>query len=233
MKKALAYKILIAEDELFSAEYLKRILEKSNYHVVDIVTKGSLVITKAQELQPDLILMDIMLADKISGAEAALIIKQTNPKIGIIFITAYADSEMLEYASESNTYGYLLKPYKEMEILANIKIALSKIKHTHKNIDNNKISVSPQLFYDLKENKLFLNDDEIVLNTRAKLIVELLFKNINSIVSSEHICNYAWGKKTNGITLRTTINRIRKLVDKDFITSIRGHGYMIKDKHIS
>lgn len=235
MKKALAYKILIAEDELFSAEYLKRILEKSNYDVVDIVTKGSLVITKAQELQPDLILMDIMLADKISGAEAALIIKQTNPEIGIIFITAYADSEMLEYASESNTYGYLLKPYKEMEILANIKIALSKIKHAHNTITDNsdKLFINSQLFYDSTQNKLFLNNDEIILNTRAKLIVEILSKNLNSIVSNEQICNYAWGGKINNITLRTTINRIRKLVDKDFITSIRGHGYMIKNKHIS
>ena len=80
------YTILIAEDELFSAQYLKNILTKADYEVVDIVTKGSAVITKAGELQPDLILMDIMLADNISGSEAALIIKQNNPKIGIIFI---------------------------------------------------------------------------------------------------------------------------------------------------
>lgn len=227
-------KILIAEDELFSAQYLKNILTKANYEVVGIVTKGSLVITKAQELEPDLILMDIMLADKVSGSEAALIIKQNNPKIGIIFITAYAEDEMLEYASESNTYGYLLKPYKEMEILANIKISLSKIKNTHENITHvvNKITIDSNLFYDFNEKKLFLNDKEVVLGLQAQLVVELLSKNINSTVSNEYISQYAWGENINNITLRTTINRIRNLVGKDFITTIRGYGYMISSKSI-
>ncbi len=226
------YKILIVEDELFSAEYLKNILTKADYEVADIVTKGSLAITKAEELKPDLILMDIMLSDKVSGSEAALVIKQNNPEIGIIFISAYAEDEMLEYASESNCYGYLIKPYKEMEILANTKIALSKIKNNYEAImhTDSKITITSNIVYYLEEKKLFLDDKEVFLGIQAQLIVELLSKQINTTVSNEHICQYVWGENINTITLRTTINRIRNLVGKDFIKTVRGYGYMIGSK---
>jgi len=226
------YTILIAEDELFSAQYLKNILTKADYEVVGIVTKGSAVITKAGELQPDLILMDIMLADNISGSEAALIIKQNNPKIGIIFITAYAEDEMLEYALESNTYGYLLKPYKELEILANIKIALFKMKKDFRKLSylENKIIIDSELYYDLDKKRLILNEEEVFLGTKAQLIVDVLCKRIDTTVSSEQISQIVWGENINKTTIRTTINRIRNLVNKDFIASVRGYGYMIQQQ---
>ncbi len=226
------YTILIAEDELFSAQYLKNILTKADYEVVDIVTKGSTVITKAQELQPDLILMDIMLADNISGSEAALIIKQNNPKIGIIFITAYAEDEMLEYALESNTYGYLIKPYKELEILANIKIAFAKMKKGdiyNLHIES-KIVIDSELYYDESRKLLFLNKEQVLLSKKAQQIVEVLCKNIGTTVSNEYISEIVWGKNVNHTTLRTTISRIRNLLNKDFIISVRGYGYMIEQK---
>ncbi len=228
MEKA---KILIVEDELFSAEYLKSLLSKNGYEVVDIITKGALAITKAKELQPDLILMDIMLKDRISGSEAALSIKQHSPHIGVIFLTAYADDEMVNYATQSNTYGYLIKPYKELEILATIKIALSKMRQSSGLKETvTQIVFSDSLSYDLKSRKLFKNTQEVLLGVQAQGIVDLLVKHLNSSVSSEQIALEVWGEEVNSVTLRTTINRIRSLVDKAFISSIRGYGYMIKSR---
>ena len=119
--------ILIVEDELISAEYLKEMLENDGYRVLNIVDSAEEAISQYKSINPDLVLMDIMLKGNISGSEAALKIKQYNSEAKIIFLTAYATDEMLNYAVEAEAYGYLMKPYREKEILATIKLAFTHV----------------------------------------------------------------------------------------------------------
>lgn len=117
--------ILIVEDELLIAKNLSQKLEKLGYKIADIVSSGPEAIQRAGELKPDLILMDIVIKGEIDGiATAAIIHQQLN--IPIIYTTAYADDETLQRAENTGSYGYLLKPFKEREMHATIKIVLSK-----------------------------------------------------------------------------------------------------------
>ncbi|AFZ14621.1 response regulator receiver sensor signal transduction histidine kinase [Crinalium epipsammum PCC 9333] len=118
-------KILIVEDELLIARSLDRKLQDLGYTVVDIVSSGEAAIQSVEQLQPDLILMDIVIKGELDGIETAAIIheKSTTP---VIFVTAYADDDTLERAEKTGSYGYILKPFKEREINATIKIALAK-----------------------------------------------------------------------------------------------------------
>jgi signal transduction histidine kinase len=118
-------KILIVEDELLIAKNLSQKLEKMGYEITDIVSCGADAIQRAGELKPDLILMDIVIKGDIDGIETAAIINQ-KLDIPIIYTTAYADDETLERAENTGSYGYLLKPFKERELHATIKIVLSK-----------------------------------------------------------------------------------------------------------
>ncbi|MEG3836180.1 MULTISPECIES: ATP-binding protein [unclassified Microcoleus] len=118
-------KILIVEDELLIAKNLSPKLEKLGYQIADIVSSGADAIQRARELRPDLILMDIVIKGDIDGIETAAIINQ-ELDIPIIYTTAYADDETLQRAENTGSYGYLLKPFKEREMHATIKIALSK-----------------------------------------------------------------------------------------------------------
>ncbi|MEG4032670.1 ATP-binding protein [Microcoleus sp. S36b_A4] len=118
-------KILIVEDELLIAKNLSPKLEKLGYQIADIVSSGADAIQRAHELRPDLILMDIVIKGDIDGIETAEIINQ-ELDIPIIYTTAYADDETLQRAENTGSYGYLLKPFKEREMHATIKIALSK-----------------------------------------------------------------------------------------------------------
>ncbi|MEG4517594.1 MULTISPECIES: ATP-binding protein [unclassified Microcoleus] len=120
-----AIKILIVEDELLIAKNLAPKLEKLGYQIADIVSSGADAIQRARELQPDLILMDIVIKGDIDGIETAAIINQ-ELDIPIIYTTAYADDATLQRAENTGSYGYLLKPFKEREMHATIKIALSK-----------------------------------------------------------------------------------------------------------
>jgi len=118
-------KILIVEDELLIAKGLSRKLKKLGYAVVDIVSSGEAALEKVAEIQPDLVLMDIVIKGKMDGIEAALKIHDFY-KIPVIYLTAYADDDTLERARTSGSYGYILKPYKERELHATIKMALQK-----------------------------------------------------------------------------------------------------------
>lgn len=120
-----AINILIVEDELLIAKNLSHKLENLGYQIVGIVSSGADAIQRAGEMEPDLILMDIVIKGDIDGIETAVIINQKFD-IPIIYTTAYADDETLQRAENTGSYGYLLKPFKQRELHATIKIALSK-----------------------------------------------------------------------------------------------------------
>ena len=104
---------------------MKRKLEMSGYVVTGIASSGPDAILNAQKTNPNLILMDIILKGNMDGIEAARqIINLYN--IPIIYLTAYADEEILERAMITEPYGYILKPFKIDELNANIKMALYK-----------------------------------------------------------------------------------------------------------
>ena len=118
-------KILIVEDELIAAESLALDLRKLGYEVVGVVTSGEKAIAKTSEVQPHLILMDIMLKGNMDGICAAKAIHERFD-IPIIYLTAYADVNTLERAKSTGAYGYLVKPYKLPDISSTLAVAFAK-----------------------------------------------------------------------------------------------------------
>jgi PAS domain S-box-containing protein len=116
-------RILIVEDEIIIAEHLARNLIDLGFEVAAKVTTGEAAIDKAGELQPDLILMDIRLRGTMDGIEAG---SKISDKYGtpLIFITAYADDELIERAKFVMPYGYLIKPIQKGALKANVEMAL-------------------------------------------------------------------------------------------------------------
>jgi len=91
-------RILIVEDEWIVADDLKTTLQSSGYEVVDIVSLGETAVERAQDLMPDLILMDIHLAGTMTGIEAAETINSILD-IPVIYLTAFADNRKLPVPS--------------------------------------------------------------------------------------------------------------------------------------
>jgi len=118
-------RIMITEDESIVALDLKSTLEGLGHTVPAIAASGEEAIRKAEETQPDLVLMDIMLKGAMDGVEAAGHIHERFG-IPIIFVTANADETILARAKETEPYGYIIKPFKEREVCATVEIALRK-----------------------------------------------------------------------------------------------------------
>ncbi len=118
-------KILIVEDELITVELLRSVLEGRGYLITGSADSGPNALDLIDRERPDLILMDIRIKGDIDGIKLARIVNERD-RIPIIFLTAFADRETLERVKETESYGYILKPFEETELLTNIEIALYK-----------------------------------------------------------------------------------------------------------
>ena len=118
-------KILVVENENIVAKDIQNTLIKLGYVVPALAASGEEAIKKADEFNPDLVLMDIRLKGDIDGIEAAQQI-YTHFKIPVIYLTAYADEETLERAKVTGPLSYIIKPFEKRELHTTIEIALYK-----------------------------------------------------------------------------------------------------------
>jgi two-component system, response regulator PdtaR len=145
-------RIMVVEDESILAMLIKRKLQNWGYDVVDWVDTGEDAVKNAKNIVPDLILMDIVLKGDMDGIEAAQLIRK-ELDIPIIYLTAYSNDEVLKRAQETEPYGYILKPFREGEVNANIKMALYKHNSENKKREEIKKRVLTD-FYDLVQKSM-------------------------------------------------------------------------------
>lgn len=117
--------IFIVEDESIVAGDLKETLISLGYPVAGVAKSGETAIEDIGRTHPDLVLMDIHLAGKMDGIDTAGKVHDRY-SIPVIYLTAYADKELLERARQTQPYGYLIKPYDERALQSAIEMALYK-----------------------------------------------------------------------------------------------------------
>ena len=117
--------ILIVEDECLMADALALKLTNWGYGIRGIVSSGKAALESVKSAPPALILMDIALAGSMDGIDTAAQIGET-ADIPIVYLTAYADDQTVERASQTNCHGYILKPFQDRQLQATLKIALQK-----------------------------------------------------------------------------------------------------------
>jgi AmiR/NasT family two-component response regulator len=117
--------ILIVEGEQIAAMDLRQVLESLGYRVAGIARTGERAVEMADAARPDLILMDLDLAGAMTGIETAEQIARRHA-IPVIYLADSADPELVGRAAKTRPYGYIVKPWNERDIRAEISIALYK-----------------------------------------------------------------------------------------------------------
>jgi DNA-binding LytR/AlgR family response regulator len=153
--------ILIVEDESIVAKDIQHSLKKLGYTVVGICSNGEDAIRSAEEMSPDLVLMDIMLKGDMSGIEAADQIRQ-RMNIPVIYLTAYADESTLNKAKVTEPYGYIIKPFKEIDLHTAIEMAI------YKHEKETDVKKERDFLYSLVENKD--SKDIIFVKSNSRLV---------------------------------------------------------------
>lgn len=118
--------ILVVEDEAIVAQDVAEFLQGLQHQVVGIASTGREAVRLAQQHQPQLIVMDVRLHDEdMDGIQtAAAILERLD--VPIIFLTGQTDSDTLSRAVRAGTSAYLVKPFKDAELLGAIEIAMAK-----------------------------------------------------------------------------------------------------------
>lgn len=167
-------RILIVEDERLIAHDLTRLLEKNGYQVAAVASSGEEALKLAGDLEPELVLMDIVLEGDMDGITAASVIRQEQD-VPVIFLSAHFDQETLERAKAAGSFGYILKPIRERELYISIEMALYKhsMEHTLRESRQRQEALD-QLFENFNEGILILDGDGTI--QRANVGFEKLFQ---------------------------------------------------------
>jgi response regulator NasT len=117
-------RILVAEDETIIRLDLVELLQRAGMDVVGEAHDGEEAISLARSLEPDLAIMDVKMP-KLDGIEAARRIMSERP-IPIVMLTAYGQEELVSRAAEAGVFGYLVKPFRESDLLPAIHTARAR-----------------------------------------------------------------------------------------------------------
>lgn len=119
-------RVIVADDESIIRMDLKEMLAALGYLVVGEAGDGISAVNLAREIKPDLVIMDIKMPD-LDGIAAAKIL--TEERIApVLLLTAFSQTELVDGAKEAGVVGYVVKPFREAELVPAIEIALARFK---------------------------------------------------------------------------------------------------------
>ena len=117
-------RILVAEDETIIRLDLRDLLERAGFEVCAEAKDGEQAIELARSEEPDLAVLDVKMP-KLDGIETARRILEERP-IPIVMLTAYGQDELVSRALEAGVFGYLVKPFREQDLLPAIRTARAR-----------------------------------------------------------------------------------------------------------
>lgn len=226
-----SYNILIVEDEWINAEFISQLLLSLSQNVVSVVhnAKDALKVIESETL--DFIFMDINIDGPIDGVQLAQDIKEIYP-IPIIFMTAFGDSQTISEASDTNIYGFIIKPFNAQDVEAALHVAIqrSSVQEEEKTaLIKSTMQLGYNYVYDPEKALLTYNNSHIALTKKESKLLEILCLNHNSLVSTDAIYAYVWEEKTiTDSTIRDTIVRLRKKIIPLELKNVVGMGYILQ-----
>jgi DNA-binding NarL/FixJ family response regulator/DNA-binding PadR family transcriptional regulator len=121
-------RVLVVDDEAIITMQLEEKISSMGHKVVGMASSGEDAIAKAHATKPDIVLMDIVMPGKTNGIAAAKAIHE-DLDIPVVFISSYADDKIITEVKNVNPYGYIVKPFNELELKATVELALFRKKH--------------------------------------------------------------------------------------------------------
>ncbi len=216
--------ILLIEDNLTIIKGLTYSFIKNNYNITSKTNIKDTINYMNNNNNINLIILDITLPDGNGITLYNNYIKKLN--IPVIFLTANDSEDDIVKCLELGAEDYITKPFSTKELLARVNKALLRYKK------NSLIKVK-NISFDM--DKLILYKDNGVVNLTALelKLVNLLFLNINKVVTRSTILDKIWEWTGNDVDYHTVtvyFNRIRDKIVKDIIITIKGIGYRIDEK---
>lgn len=229
IEKEDAVRILVVEDERKLANFIKRGLKEASY-AVDTAFTGEKGIFLALTNEYDLIILDLMLPD-ISGIEICNKLRKEKVQASILVLTVLTSLRDKIQGLDSGADDYLTKPFAFEEFLARVRALLRRRNEVKSTILKAGDLVLNQVTREVKR-----GEKEISLTNKEFALLEYFMIHANQVVTRTMISEHVWNEDFDTFTnvIDVYVNYLRNKVDKGFkkqmIHSIRGTGYILKDK---
>ena len=218
-------KILIVEDEINIAEFIKLELEHEGYET-DIAYDGREALNKAKKDKFDVIILDVMIP-YINGVDICKKVREFS-NIPIIMLTAKSDLTDKVLGLDSGANDYITKPFRIEELFARIRVVTRNQTQNLNKLSVGKITICTESY------QVFLEEKEISLTKKEYDLLYQLVLNKNIVMSREKLLQNVWDENYYGDSnvVDVTIKHLRTKIFDDkgiIINTIRGIGYVIKD----
>ena len=214
-------KILLLEDDVILNEIIEEFLLSLNYEVISAFDGN-----KAEELiyeeNFDLLLFDVNIPN-ITGFELLKNIRQNNINIPIIFITSRHTADDVKIGFNSGCDDYIKKPFE----LSELQLRIENIKRLRQIDNHGQIKIDNDTFYNYEKKVIIRNNEEFNLSKIESKILEYFLKNKNKAISIDEISvnNWLYDEMPESTTIRTYIKNLRKKLNDETITTLKGIGY--------
>jgi two-component system response regulator RegX3 len=226
--------ILVVEDEASFVDALQIGLSREGFHV-EVATDGIQAIERFGEVDPDLVLLDVMLP-RASGIDVCRQLRQTS-NVPIIMVTAKSSEIDTVVGLEVGADDYVTKPYRIRELVARIRAQLRRTSMDatgeidRPDVVETAITVG-EVALDPEEHRVTVEGKEISLPLKEFEVLHLLLANAGRVLTRETLIDRVWGSDYVGDTktLDVHIKRLRSKIEADpgapeRIVTIRGLGY--------
>ncbi len=221
-------KIMVVDDEKNILELVKLYLEREGYQV-DTASRGSEALPKMNALNPDLVILDLMLPDTDGFEICRQIRKKSN--VPIIMLTARKEDVDKIIGLEMGADDYLTKPFNPRELIARIKAILRRSQTGQKVSETLELG---KLRLDLSRHEVWADGRQLTLRTKEFALLTTFMQNPGIVLSREKLLEIVWGFDYYGET-RTVdvhVNHLREKLAGSHISieTLRGSGYKMTVK---
>lgn len=227
-------RVLVVEDEPDVAETLNYNLKSAGFET-RVCGTGSEGLRLGQEVQPDIILLDLMLPD-MPGMQVCRTLKSmaATRDIPIVIVSARSDEIDRVVGFEMGADDYVVKPYSMRELLLRLRRSLER-RGPGRSSDG--MLCAGAIRVDVHSHRAWVADDEVELRvTEFRLLVSLC-ENPYRVLTRERLLELVWGRDTS-VALRTVDAHVKRLRDRlgnaaNQIETVRGVGYRMTDERNS
>ena len=225
-------RVLVIEDEPDVAEVLSYGLRSAGFETT-VCGTGHEGLRLGQEIQPDIILLDLMLPD-MPGIQVCRTLKSTGATkdIPVVIVSARSDEIDRVVGFEIGADDYVVKPYSMRELLLRLRRSLER----HGGVQSSDgVFRAGTIRLDINSHRAWVGNEEVELRvTEFKLLVSLC-ENPSRVLTRERLLELVWGKGS-AVALRTVDAHVKRLRDRlgpagAQIETVRGVGYRMMDEH--
>jgi two-component system response regulator MprA len=224
----MAQRILIVEDEVEIADYLRRGLAFEGF-AVEVAGNGYAALVAARERPPDVVVLDLMLPG-LDGMEVAQRLR-AGSSVPIIMLTARDSVADRVAGLERGADDYLVKPFAFEELLARIRVQLRR----HQAQDTGEVLAFGPLNLDLAAHEVRLADQRISFTAKEFELLELFMRHPRQVLTRDLLYQRIWGYDFGGesnvieVYIRALRQKLESAGAPRLIHTIRGVGYVLRD----